>query len=143
MLLSTLEFTTILDTKYLTIRHCPEEKLLWNEWRGVIPSQQLRQAIIYDCNFILENDVELLLADYLNLSAPVVEDQVWVARHSAPLLRKSRLRKVANLLAQNIFQQLAVENFYEKEAVLPRNCVRREFVSNNDALVWLLSSYSG
>lgn len=70
MLLDTLEWIIAVDKNYLTIRYNPEEKLIWNQWRGTIPSPQLREAMISACHFILENDVELILADFTRMGAP-------------------------------------------------------------------------
>ncbi|WP_460921232.1 hypothetical protein [Pontibacter brevis] len=66
-----------------------------------------------------------------------MEDQVWIAVYSAELLQHSKLRKVANLMAQDIFQQLAIERIYEKASELPMPCETREFVSREEALEWL------
>ncbi|GAB3529958.1 hypothetical protein GCM10027443_09900 [Pontibacter brevis] len=66
-----MELVTAFDREYVTIRHSPEEKFIWNEWRSAIPRPQLREAIMFACNFILDNHVELILADYARMCAPL------------------------------------------------------------------------
>ncbi|PRY09990.1 hypothetical protein CLV24_11658 [Pontibacter ummariensis] len=139
MLLNSLEFIKVFETDYLTLRYSAKEKLIWNEWRGDIPSPQLREAMLYASNFILEQNIELILADFTCMCAPTMQDQVWIAKHTAELLQHSRLRRVANLLAQDIFRQRAIENIYEKASQTPMPCETRDFVSEEDALIWLLS----
>ncbi|MFD2512352.1 hypothetical protein ACFSRY_00620 [Pontibacter locisalis] len=132
----------VLDKDYFTMRFSVGENFIWNEWKGAIPSKQLREAIIFSCEFILANNVELILADYTKMCSPTVEDQVWIANHSADLLQHSRLRKVANLMAQDLFQQLAIQNIYDKASEVPLPCESRDFVSKDAALEWLFSSSS-
>ncbi|MFD3003301.1 hypothetical protein ACFS7Z_23265 [Pontibacter toksunensis] len=134
-----MELVTVLDIEYVSIRHNPEEKFMWNEWRESIPSQQLREAMMFACDFILDNEVELILADYTRMHATTVEDQVWIATHSAEKLQHSRLRKVANVMAHDVFQQIAIENIYEKASEIPLPCVSEAFFTKEAALDWLFS----
>jgi hypothetical protein len=136
--MKTLEFTSVLEKEYVTIRHSQDDKLMWNEWRGFIPSDILRGAMIFSCEFILEMEVELILADFTTFSAPTLEDQVWIATHTAELLQHSKLRRVANILAKDIFQQIAIETIYEIASETPMPCETQEFISKEEALVWLL-----
>lgn len=139
MLLDTLELEIALNKEYLTVHYNAEENFIWNEWRDTIPSPQLREAMISACQFILANDVELILADFTHMCAPTVEDQAWIASHTAELLQHSKLRKVANLMAQDIFQQMAIEKIYEKASERPLPCESKAFVSQEDAIEWLFS----
>ncbi|CAM3734327.1 hypothetical protein POKO110462_17730 [Pontibacter korlensis] len=115
-----------------------QQKLLWNEWRGSILSEQLRENIFFACEFILANDVECMLADYVKMHAPSLSDQVWIATHSAELLQHRKLVRVANLLAQDVFQQKAIETIHEKASTVPLPCETREFLSMQEAMEWLL-----
>lgn len=139
MLLDKLELTIAIDKAYLTVHYNPEEKLIWNQWRGAIPSPQLREAMTSASRFILTNDVELVLADFTRMSAPTVEDQRWIASQTAQLLQHSKLRKVANLMAQDIFQQMAIEKICEKASELPVPYEIRPFVLEVDAIEWLFA----
>lgn len=133
----TYEWNTVMEREFLTMKFCPKQQLLWNEWRGSTPSLQLREAMIYACNFILENGVELILADYTKMCAPNLEDQVWIANHTARLLQHSKLKRVANILAKDLFQQLAIESIYEKASAVDLPCESRDFIAKEDAMEWL------
>lgn len=135
--MKTMELVKVWEKEYVTIRHNPEEKMIWNEWRGVIPSEPLREAMIHSCEFIVDNDVELILADFTRMCAPSMEDQVWIANHTAEILQHSKLRRVANLMAQDLFQQIAIETIYEIASRTPMPCESRDFFSQEEALEWL------
>ncbi|WP_018478785.1 hypothetical protein [Pontibacter roseus] len=69
-------FEVAWEKEYVTIRHSPDVRLIWNEWRGIIPTEPLRVAMMKASQFIVDNQVELILADYTNMGAPSMEDQV-------------------------------------------------------------------
>ncbi|GAB3200081.1 hypothetical protein ABID22_003065 [Pontibacter aydingkolensis] len=132
-----LELKVAWKKDFATMRYSPGKKLIWTEWRGAISSEQLREAIIYECEFILANRVELMLSDYTMMIPPALEDQVWVANHTTELLQHSSLRLVANLMAQDIFQQITIHTIYAftSDVLLP--CESRDFVTKEEALEWL------
>ncbi|MEJ8803828.1 hypothetical protein [Pontibacter sp. H249] len=86
----------------------------------------------------MSNDIELILADYIQMGAPSMEDQKWIANYSAKILQYSKLKKVANLLASDIFQQIAIEVIYETASEIPLPRESKYFLSQEDAMDWLL-----
>ena len=126
-----------LQREYVTIRHNEPEKFIWNEWRNTIPSPQLRESILFSCEYILAHDVELILADFSQMHAPSLQDQVWIANRSAQLLQYSKLRRVANILSRDVFQQIAIEHIYALASNVPMPCETRDFVSKEEAMEWL------
>ncbi|WP_242919966.1 hypothetical protein [Pontibacter liquoris] len=139
IVLNAPNFTVALQQEYVTIRHCAEENFIWNEWRGAIPSQQLREAMFFSCEFIIAHNIEFILADFSKMNAPAFEDQVWIANRSAAILQHSKLKRVANVLAMDIFEQLAIESIYEMASEIPLPCQYRDFISEQDALEWLVA----
>lgn len=135
-----LTYTKALEKEFVTISYSQERHFIWNEWRGEIPSHELREAILFSCHFILDNGVEFILADYTLMIAPSLDDQIWIANHSAELLRHSKLKRVANVLASDIFQQVAIETIYDIASEVPLPCESRHFVSQEDALQWLFEA---
>ena len=134
-----LEWTVVWEKEYVTIRYNPQQKLVWSEWRGVIPGMELREAMVYNFEFIIANDVEYLIEDYSCMSAPSMDDQVWISNHTAVLLHHSKLRRVANLMAQDLFQQIGMEYHHETTAKITVLCESRDFVTKDEALEWLFS----
>ncbi len=139
MLESVLNLEVVRNKEFVTMKYSASDKFLWNEWRGNPSSTDLREAIIFSCEFILENEVELILADFIKFCPPTLEDQVWIATHSAKLLQHSKLKRVANLLSQDVFQQIAIETIYDKAAEIPQPCECKNFMFTADAMEWLLS----
>lgn len=135
----TLSLVKVLANKYVTIRHSPVDKLIWNEWKGTIPSADLKEAMLFACNFIVANNIELILADYTHLSPPTREDQVWVAKETSKILKNSNLRRVANINGHDIFQQLAIDTIHQIAAQTPMPCETRDFLSKAEAKEWLFA----
>ncbi|SIQ85518.1 hypothetical protein [Pontibacter lucknowensis] len=135
-----LNFEKALEQDFVTIRHSPENKMLWNQWRGSIPSDPLREAMIFACEFIVANEIELILADYTKMQPPSLQDQNWIAIHSAEILQHSKLKRVANVMGTDIFQQLSIETIYQIASQTPLPCESRDFMFKDDALEWLFST---
>ena len=136
-----LSLEKVLATNYVTIRHSPEHKLIWNEWKGTIPSAQLKEAMLFVSNFIVANNIALILADYTHLSPPTREDQVWIARTTSTILQHSNLRRVASINGHDIFQQLALDTIHEIAAQAPVPCMSCDFLSKAEAKEWLFADY--
>ena len=135
----TLILNRVLANNYVTIRHSPADKLIWNEWRGTIPSSDLKEAMLIACNLIVVNNIELILADYTQFSPPTREDQVWIAKTASNILQHSNLRRVANINGHDIFQQLAIDTIHQIAAQTPMPCETRDFLSKAEAKEWLFS----
>ncbi|MDX5443061.1 MAG: hypothetical protein LPJ89_04675 [Hymenobacteraceae bacterium] len=137
--MKTLELVTTWDKEHVKLCFDSDKKIVVAEWKGAIPSKQLRDATVQTCDFVLEHDVELLLNDYTLLLIPNLEDQVWVANHAAELLQHSKIRKIANLMAQDLFQQIPLEGVNDSFSNVPLHSESRDFLSADEALQWLLS----
>ncbi|MER2999177.1 hypothetical protein [Pontibacter populi] len=135
----TLILETVLQNDYVTIRYSSEDKLIWNEWRGTIPTADLKEAMLFACNFIVANNIALILADYTHLSPPTREDQVWIAKTTSKILQHSNLRRVANINGHDLFQQLAIDTIHQIAAQTPMPCETRDFLSKAEAKEWLFS----
>ncbi|TPE46215.1 hypothetical protein FJM65_02410 [Pontibacter mangrovi] len=133
-----LRFKTIRQDEFFIMKFNQEEKFLWNTWKGKMPSAQLREAMLFASNFILAYNVTCILADYRLMHAPTLSDQAWIAKHTGKLLQHSKLERVANLLAPDVFQQKAIETIYEKASEMPQPCETRDFIEEQDAIKWLM-----
>ncbi|MBX0334290.1 hypothetical protein K3G39_13685 [Pontibacter sp. HSC-14F20] len=133
-------FEKSLERDCVTIRHNPEDKMIWNQWRGNISSGPLREAMIFACDFTITHEVELILADFTFMLPPSLQDQTWIARNAADILQHSKLSRVANVMGSDIFQQISIETIYEIAFRTPLPCESRDFLSTGDALEWLFST---
>lgn len=133
-------FEKVHEREFVTIRHNFEKKMLWNEWRSNIPSGPLREAMHFACQYIIDNEIELILADYTRMLPPSLQDQTWIATHAAQILQHSKLKRVANIMGTDIFQQISIETIYELASKYPLPCESRDFIFKEDALEWLFSA---
>ncbi|PTX14943.1 hypothetical protein C8N40_10941 [Pontibacter mucosus] len=138
--LSDRQYQTALQEQHFSLRYYVDDKLVCTEWRGVVPCDTLRQYSLYVCQFILDNNAELVLADYSRMIVPCLEDQVWIANRTEKILRQSRLTRIASVLAPELFQPLGGRSTPEFAAQLHLPCELRDFAHKNDALNWLLAA---
>ncbi|WP_299990927.1 hypothetical protein [uncultured Pontibacter sp.] len=134
------KFEKALELDFVTIRHFPDQKLFWSDWRGIIPREPLREAMHFASQFIIENEIELVLVDYTHMLPPSLQDQNWIATHSAAILQYSKLKRVANVMGYDIFQQISIETINEIAYRYPLPFESRDFMFKDDAFEWLFST---
>lgn len=139
-ILSDRQYHTALQEQHFSLRYYADDKLVCSEWRGVVPCDTLRQYSLYVCQFILDNNVELVLADYSRMIVPCLEDQVWVANRTEKLLRQSNVSRIASVLAPELFQPLGGRSSTDITIQLRLPFDLRDFTQKNDALNWLLAA---
>ncbi|WP_276499696.1 hypothetical protein [Pontibacter litorisediminis] len=137
-LLTDRHYLTALQEQHLTLRYYPTEKLLCSEWRGVVPSEVLRQGTIYVCQYVLDYNIERILADYSRLVAPSLEDQLWIANRSEHLLRQSKVSRVASVLAPEFFQPPGGRSSSCTVSAVGLSFELHDFGLKADALHWLM-----
>ncbi|OKL39597.1 hypothetical protein [Pontibacter flavimaris] len=129
---------TALHEQHLTMRYYDADKLLFNEWRGVVPSEVLKLYTLTVCHFVVDYEVAYVLADYSRMTAPSLVDQLWVINHSENLLRHSVLLRVATVLSPELFQPLEEPATNPPAIGLKLPCDMRDFPLKEEALHWLL-----
>jgi hypothetical protein len=67
------------------------------------------------------------------------QDQEWLLQEMAPKLGRSSLRRMATLVSEDIFNQMAVESMYQKANGLFR-FDHQYFKDEISALLWLKQS---
>ena len=139
-ILSTRQYHTALQEQHFSLRYYADDKLVCSEWRGVVPCDTLRQYSLYVCQFIIDNNIGLVLADYSRMIVPTLEDQVWVANRTEKMLRQSSVSRIASVLAPELFQPLGGRSSTDVSTQLRLPCELRDFVHKNDALSWLLAA---
>ncbi|PVY37312.1 hypothetical protein [Pontibacter virosus] len=131
-----------LELDFVTIRYSPDQKMFWGNWRGNIPSKPLREAMHFASQFIMDNEVELVMVDYTFMLPPSLQDQNWIATHSAAILQHSKLKRVANVMGSDIFQQISIETINEIAYKFPLPFKSRDFMFRDDAQEWLFNTDS-
>lgn len=108
---------------------------LTQTWTGFISSKDFKIAIDKTREFAIKNKVVSIISDTLNQGVVKPEDTEYAAS-IMPDLFKSGLKKMAFVIPENIFTQLSLKKFADKE----KNENVQYFKSINDANIWLNQS---
>jgi hypothetical protein len=124
---------------YLTIFLDEDNSLAKAVWQGFLSSQELRHRSQV-CLELIENlGLRNWLADNRKMKAIRKQDQEWLLQEMAPKLGRSSLRRMATLVSEDIFNQMAVESMYQKANGLFR-FDHQYFKDEISALLWLKQS---
>lgn len=114
------------------IEYDQTNKRLTQTWIGFISSKEFRIAIDKTLEFALQNQVVTIISDTLNQGVVKPEDTEYAAGIMPGLFKKG-LRKMAFVIPENIFTQLSLKKFADKE----KNENVQYFKSISDANSWL------
>lgn len=117
------------------IEYDPSTKRLTQTWTGFISSKEFKVAIDQTVAFAEKNLVTSIISDTLNQGVVKPEDTEYAASVMPTLFRKG-LRKMAFVIPENIFTQLSLKKFADKE----RNENVQYFKSVSDAQKWINQS---
>ncbi len=106
------------------------------EWKGFVSSDEARSTALYSLDFVNEHGITRWLADRTNMKAIRQQDQQWTVEYFIPKLVASPLRRLANVVSEDIFNRMAIEQMIKRSGDLG-NIVMREFDNVADALEWL------
>ena len=119
----------------VTIEYDQANKRLTQTWTGFISSEEFRKAIDQTVAFAERNQVISIISDTLNQGVVKPEDTEYAAS-VMPKLFKSGLRKMAFVIPENIFTQLSLKRFADKE----KTDDVQYFKSVSEAKMWLNKS---
>lgn len=128
----------IFDEPFLRIGHDPEHALLHLVWSGYAPSKDYRRGLDLALEFVLENEVELWLADLREMGAILQGDEKWTNTVWFPLLAKSALQKMAILRSGDYFNDTSVDRIMTSASEVVGFEVGY-FRTQKEAQEWLMS----
>ena len=99
---------------YLTIFLNEDNSLAKAVWQGFLSSQELRHGVQVCLKLIESHNLRNWLADNRKMKAIRKQDQEWFIQVIAPKMGRSALRRMATLVSEDIFNQMAVESLYQK-----------------------------
>ena len=128
--------TLVFNEDYLKVYYNEDLKLARAVWTGFISGNVFREAILFCQAFMEEHDIFYWLADNRKLNAIRNSDQEWFLKEIGPRMAQSSLKKMATIVAEDIFNQMAVDNLFVKgnEFIKFDN---HYFKAEEDALAWL------
>lgn len=124
------------EKSYLTLYFDEQKKLAIAEWRGKLNSTEYREAFMKCLEMMYEKGIENWLGDNRKMKAISEQDQEWTFQVAAPLLLKSGLRKMATLVSEDIFNQMAVTTMFDRAAPM-MTFENQYFKDFEQALEWL------
>lgn len=121
---------------YITIYVEPEKSLIQLEWHAFANSEQYQEALNMALQLVRQYDLTKCIANARHMKAIRQQDQHWTITHWFPLLAKTRLRKIATIVSDDIFNQMAISNIMSKaKSVIMFE--HRYFTNLFSALDWL------
>ena len=126
----------IYDKEFITIHYDAARKMLHMEWHSFANSDGFQEALLTAVEFAQKNNVVNWIANTKNMKAIRQQDQEWAASTFYPLLVKTNPQKLATVISDDIFNQMAVSNITAKTVSLT-NFDRQYFSSYENALNWI------
>lgn len=99
-----------LQEKFVTIYLDREHNLGKAIWNGFLTSEEYRQGAQICLDLIYNQSLSKWLADNRKMKAIRKQDQEWTLQYIFPKLARSPLRKMATLVSEDIFNQMAIES---------------------------------
>ncbi|WP_207431245.1 STAS/SEC14 domain-containing protein [Sabulibacter ruber] len=122
----------------ITITYEEDLQLVRTKWYGFAGSQEYREILGIYLQLAKEHTVTRWIGDNTNARAIRPADQEWTAKEWAPRFsQESGLRKMAVIVATDIFNKMAVENMVMKGSGLIK--FDTHFFDNEaDAFAWVM-----
>src|SRR5687768_15080604 len=128
--------TLIFDEDHLKLYHNAEHHRVKAVWNGFISGNVFRHAVTFCTDVMVERNILYWLADNRKLKSMRQTDQDWLLKEIAPRMAASNLRKMATLVSDDIFNQLAIDTLFVKGNDMIR-FDNHYFKTEEEALAWL------
>lgn len=129
----------VFSDECLQLYYDPENKLVRAVWNGFLSGENLRRVVAKCLDLLDEENPENWLADNRKLRAIRQHDQEWLAENLLPKLAVSSLKKMATIVSEDIFNQMAIGNLLTKATEIV-HFDHQYFKSDQAAYKWLVNS---
>ena len=106
-------------------------------WEGFLSGEDLREPVRQCLQLINTEKPSRWLADNRKLRAIRQHDQEWLEANLMPQLAASSIRKMATLVSDDIFGQMAIDSLYSKATAII-NFDHHYFKDEIMARLWLI-----
>ncbi|AMM51956.1 hypothetical protein TH61_13275 [Rufibacter sp. DG15C] len=122
----------------ITIQYEEARQLVYTEWHDFANSEEYRSVLNIYLQLVQEQPVRFWIGNNTKAKAIRPADQEWTAKEWAPQFAKTgQLRKMAVVVAEDLFNKMAVENMFIKAAgMIPFDT--KYFHTVPDAEAWVL-----
>jgi hypothetical protein len=124
------------ETAAIQVSYDQELQLGFGEWKGFVSSDEFRDTAMRSLDFVNEHGITRWLADRRHMKAIRQQDQQWIVEEFIPKLQQSPLHRMANVVSDDIFNKMAMENIFQRSGGLG-SIVSRDFDTIDEALAWL------
>ncbi|WP_066831473.1 STAS/SEC14 domain-containing protein [Rufibacter ruber] len=123
----------------ISITYEEELKLVRTRWKGFANSDEYRAVLDVYLQVVQEKEVVRWIGDNTNAKAIRPADQEYTALEWAPrFARAGSLKKMAVIVASDIFNKMAVENIIQRSSdTVPFNT--HFFDNQEDAFAWVMA----
>jgi hypothetical protein len=104
--------TVYFENDHLTLYYDPAGKIGRAVWTGFLSGEVFRSNIGASLQLIEDKNPVFWLADNRKMKAIRQKDQAWFEKEVLPRLGASSIRKMAALISEDIFNQMAVETLF-------------------------------
>ncbi|MFC6999244.1 hypothetical protein [Rufibacter roseus] len=123
----------------ITIEYDEDKKLARTKWHGFANSEEYREILGIYLQLVREKDVVRWIGNNTDAKAIRPADQEWTAREWAPVFsREGKVRKMAVVVAKDIFNKMAVENLVARSNDVIK-FVTHFFPDEQNAYEWVMS----
>ncbi|MDO7853040.1 STAS/SEC14 domain-containing protein [Hymenobacter convexus] len=99
------ELTNSFDKVYLTIEFDAANSWIYNNWRGVLPTEKVIQGCQATIDFLRENPCPHMLNDNREVVGSWSAANEWIAHNWMPQVLRLGLKRFAHIVSPGIFGQ--------------------------------------
>jgi len=124
------------ETEAMRVSYDETLELGIGEWKGFVSSKELRETALRSLEFVNQHRITRWLADRRHMKAIRQQDQQWTVEEFVPKMLESPLRRMATVVSEDIFNQMAMEQMMKRSGGLG-NITLRNFGKVSEAMEWL------
>jgi hypothetical protein len=133
--------TVYFENSYLTLYHDPARQRARAVWTGFLSGEVFRSNVGITLRFLEDKNPLFWLADNRKMKAIRQKDQDWFGHEILPRLGVSSIKRMATLVSEDLFNQMAVEALFTRANQLIR-FDHQFFKTEQEALDWLTTAQS-
>ena len=107
-------YAVIYQKPHLTIYYDEGRSLGKSEWNGFVSGEDFRESSLACLQLMQEKNIRFWVADDRQMKAIRLKDQEWANHVLIPQILQSNLEKMALIVSNDRFNQLAVDSMIQK-----------------------------
>lgn len=106
----------VFDKPYITIEVFEEEGLVYTEWHGFANSEEYRAVLNHYTEIANTYNISKWIGNAKNAKAIRPIDQEWTLREWIVDFAKTKVRRMAVIVSDDVFNRMAVDNLLTKSS---------------------------